>query len=50
MVRFETSVAKIGRTSITMRIQVMAERAGQDIHVTESEVVYVGVDDIEVVS
>jgi acyl-CoA thioesterase YciA len=45
VVRFETSVARIGRTSITMRIQVMAERAGTEIHVTESEVVYVGVDE-----
>ena len=43
VVRFETSVERIGRTSITMRIQVIAERAGQNIHVTESEVVYVGV-------
>lgn len=45
VVRFETSVERLGRTSITMRIQVIAERAGQDIHVTESEVVYVGVDE-----
>src|SRR5688572_7501193 len=45
VVRLETSVARIGRTSITMRIQVMAERAGTEIHVTESEVVYVGVDE-----
>ena len=45
VVRFETSVERLGRTSITMRIQVMAERAGQNIHVTESEVVYVGVDE-----
>ena len=45
VVRFETSVARLGRTSITMRIQVIAERGGVEIHVTESEVVYVGVDE-----
>jgi len=43
VVRFETSVVKFGRSSVTMRINVVAERAGQEIHVTESEVVYVGV-------
>ncbi len=45
VVRFETSVERVGRTSITMRINVVAERAGQEIHVTESEVVYVGVNE-----
>jgi acyl-CoA thioesterase YciA len=44
VVRFETTVERIGRTSITMRIKVVAERAGEEIHVTEAEVVYVGVD------
>lgn len=44
VVRFETSVIRIGRTSITMRIKVVAERGGTDIHVTEAEVVFVGVD------
>jgi acyl-CoA thioesterase YciA len=44
VVRFETTVERLGRTSITMKINVVAERAGQEIHVTESEVVYVGVD------
>ena len=43
VVRFETTVERLGRTSITMRINVVAERVGQEIHVTESEVVYVGV-------
>ena len=43
VVRFETAVERLGRTSITMRINVVAERAGTEIHVTESEVVYVGV-------
>ncbi|HEX3147804.1 MAG TPA: hotdog domain-containing protein [Gemmataceae bacterium] len=45
VVRFETSVVRFGRTSVTMRIKVLAERGGQEIHVTESEVVFVGVDD-----
>ena len=44
VVRFETSVVKIGRTSITMHVDVIAERAGQEIRVTDAEVVYVGVD------
>jgi len=45
VVRFETTVERLGRTSITMRINVVAERAGTEIYVTESEVVYVGVDE-----
>lgn len=44
VVRFETTVGRIGRTSITMHINVVAERAGLERHVTEAEVVYVGVD------
>ena len=44
VVRFDTTVGRIGRTSITMHIKVIAERAGEEIHVTDSEVVYVGVD------
>ena len=43
VVRFETSVTRIGRTSITMHVNVVAERAGQEIRVTDAEVVYVGV-------
>ena len=45
VVRFETTVARLGRTSITMHINVIAERAGQEIRVTEAEVVYVGIDE-----
>ena len=44
IVRFVTTVARIGRTSITMHVNVEAERGKEVIHVTESEVVYVGVD------
>src|SRR5271166_6228794 len=44
VVRFLTRVVRMGRTSITMDVQVEAER-GKDIHlVTEAEVVYVSVD------
>jgi acyl-CoA thioesterase YciA len=45
VVRFLTSLERMGRTSITMHVRVEAERAGQEpLHVTEAEVVYVGVD------
>ena len=39
-----TRPVRIGRTSITMQVSVEADRAGQVLHVTEAEVVYVGVD------
>src|SRR5262245_6357324 len=45
VVRFETTVSRLGRTSITMHVNVVAERVGQQIHVTDAEVVYVGVDE-----
>lgn len=44
VVRFQTSIVKIGRTSITVRIDVHAERGAETIHVTEAEGVFVGVD------
>jgi acyl-CoA thioesterase YciA len=44
VVRFETSVVRFGRTSVTMHVKVVAERAGQTFYVTDAEVVYVGVD------
>lgn len=44
VVRFETSIVRIGRTSITVRIDVHAERGAEVIHVTEAEGVFVGVD------
>ena len=44
VVRFETTVTRIGRTSITVRIDVHAERGAETIHVTEAEGVFVGVD------
>ena len=45
VVRFETSIVRFGRTSVTVHINVISERAGHLIPVTESEVVYVGVDE-----
>src|SRR5262249_17413658 len=44
VVRFLTRLVRIGRTSITMHIDVEAEREGDVLHVTEAEVVYVAVD------
>jgi acyl-CoA thioesterase YciA len=44
VVRFLTRLIRIGRTSITMQVSVEAERGDQVLHVTEAEVVYVGVD------
>ena len=42
-VRFVCQVLRIGRTSITMKVEVMAERGKDVIDVTDAEVVYVGV-------
>jgi acyl-CoA thioesterase YciA len=44
VVRFMTSCVRMGRTSITMHINVEAERGREMLQVTEAEVVYVGVD------
>jgi acyl-CoA thioesterase YciA len=44
VVCFLTRLVRIGRTSITMHVDVEAERDGQVLHVTEAELVYVGVD------
>jgi acyl-CoA thioesterase YciA len=44
VVRFQTTILRIGRTSITVRIDVHAERGAETIHVTEAEGVFVGVD------
>lgn len=44
LIRCLTTLLRIGRTSITMNVRVEAMRAGQTLHVTEAEVVYVGVD------
>jgi acyl-CoA thioesterase YciA len=44
VVRFLTRLVKLGRTSVTMHVNVEAERDGQVLQVTEAEVVYVAVD------
>ncbi|CAN5571820.1 acyl-CoA thioesterase [soil metagenome] len=43
-VRFVCTVVRVGRTSITMHIDVIAERGKDTFSVTAAEVVYVGVD------
>src|ERR1044071_9757735 len=44
VVRFETRIVRVGRTSITVRIDVHAERGAESVHVTEAEGTLVGVD------
>lgn len=44
VVRCLVSLVKFGRTSVTVRVQVEADRGGDVIPVTEAEVVYVGID------
>jgi acyl-CoA thioesterase YciA len=44
VVKFVTRVIRLGRTSITMHIDVLAERGTEIIPVTDAEVVYVAVD------
>ena len=44
VVRFLTRLVRLGRTSITMSVRVEADRGTDVLHVTEAEVVYVGVD------
>jgi acyl-CoA thioesterase YciA len=44
VVRFLTRRVRIGRTSITMQVSVEAERGTETLHVTEAELVYVGLD------
>ena len=44
VVRFETTLERLGRTSITMHINVEAERGRERLRVTEAEVVYVAID------
>ncbi len=46
VVRFMTRPVRVGRTSITMQISVEAERGTEVQHVTEAEVVYVGIDPV----
>jgi acyl-CoA thioesterase YciA len=43
VVRFKTRLVRIGRTSITMTVEVEAERGRDLLQVTEAEIVFVGV-------
>lgn len=48
VVSFFTSVSRVGETSVTVKVDVQAERlspVGHIVSVTEAEVVYVGVDE-----
>ena len=44
VVSFWTRLVKVGRTSITMHVDVEAERRGEVVQLTEAEVTYVAVD------
>ena len=44
VVRFQTRLLRMGRTSITVHVCVEAERGQEVLQVTEAEVVYVGID------
>ena len=44
VVKFTTKAIRVGRTSITMHIDVIAVRGANEIPVTDAEVVYVAVD------
>jgi acyl-CoA thioesterase YciA len=44
VVRLLTRCKRIGRTSITLQVSVEAERGTEVLHVTEAELVYVGLD------
>lgn len=44
VVSFNATVVRFGRTSVTMHVDVVAERGAEVISVTEAEAVFVGVD------
>jgi acyl-CoA thioesterase YciA len=44
VVKFQTHCVKAGRTSMTMHVDVVAERGAEVFHVTEAEAVYVAID------
>jgi acyl-CoA thioesterase YciA len=46
VVRFKTSLIRMGRTSITMQVRVEVDREAEVHQVGQAEVVYVGVDPI----
>jgi acyl-CoA thioesterase YciA len=44
VVRFLVRLVRIGRSSVTVHVNVEADRGGQVLQVTEAEVIYAGVD------
>jgi acyl-CoA thioesterase YciA len=44
VVRFLTRLVRLGRTSITMQVNVEVDRGAEMLQVTEAEVVYVGIE------
>jgi acyl-CoA thioesterase YciA len=44
VVKFNTHCTRVGRTSLTMHIDVIAERGTESIAVTDAEAVYVAID------
>jgi acyl-CoA thioesterase YciA len=44
IVSFWTRLVRVGTTSITMHVDVEADRSGEAVHLTEAEVTYVAVD------
>jgi acyl-CoA thioesterase YciA len=44
VVSFWTRVVRVGNTSITMHVDVEAERSGEVVSLTEAELTYVAVD------
>ncbi len=42
-----TSVVKVGRTSITIHVDVEADRGGESVHLTDATVTYVAVDFVD---
>lgn len=44
IVSFWSRLVRVGRTSITMHVDVEADRGGETVHLTEAEVTYVAVD------
>lgn len=44
IVSFWTKLVRVGTTSITMHVDVEADRSGETVHLTEAKVTYVAVD------
>ena len=44
VVRFLVRLVRMGKTSVTVHVRAEAERSAQTLHVTDAELVYVGID------